>query len=176
MRQSRRSESPHASRLSPTVGRELFLQGSRRAVPARTRRRPSRLLLSPPRRRLGPRRASDERNAEFGRKGDASGRPPSGMIQRARLRLRGEWRVNSGHPLGCHPEGCQTVADSARPSRFAVGSAEPCTAGHRPAEQSLPPEGMTRTATLCGHRPSGTDCAMNAKGNVAALSLKELPS
>ena len=67
---------------------------------------------------------------------------------------RGWWRVNSDHPRGRHPEGRQTAAGRTRPSRFAVGFAEPCTADHRPAEQSLPPTGMIRTATLLGLRPS----------------------
>lgn len=38
------------------------------------------------------------------------------------------------HPLGRYPEGCQTPADGARPSRFAVGHAE-----SRPAAQGGDP-------------------------------------
>lgn len=44
-------------------------------------RRAARRLLSPPRLRLGPRRAGDERHAELG-KSNASGGPPSGKLPR----------------------------------------------------------------------------------------------
>ena len=84
--------------------------------------------------------------------------PPAGLPQgSSNGQAAALWvvRVNSDLPLGRHPEGCQPPADAARPSRFAVGFAEPCTTDHRPAEQSLPTEGKIRAAPLCGLRPAG---------------------
>lgn len=79
----------------------------------------------------------------LGRKGNASGRPPSGKLHGQAADSRW-WRVNSDLPLARHPMGCQTPADTSR--RRACLDA-PTTARQN---RSLPTEGKIRAAPPCG--------------------------
>jgi hypothetical protein len=65
-----------------------------------------------------------------------------------------------------HREGCQTSADRSRPSRFAVGFAEPCPADQCPARQGLRERGDTQNLS-----PGQARCSAPAMGAARTVDV-----